>query len=84
MSKTATVKRYLLIAGCNYYPERSDGDWIGFFDSQEEAEACIAVQEDCSMFGPQAKYRVNNSEYLDDWYEIIDMKKFEGKDGLCS
>jgi hypothetical protein len=31
------MKRYLLIAGDDYYPDHGDGDWIGCFETYEDA-----------------------------------------------
>jgi hypothetical protein len=32
------MKRFLLIAGDHYYPRQGTGDWIGCFETEEEAE----------------------------------------------
>jgi len=33
------MQRFLLIAGERYYPREGTGDWIGCFETEEEAEA---------------------------------------------
>ena len=81
------MKPYLLIAGQQYYPDRADGDWIGCFESREEAESAVRTEKQTSLFlrGPlkgQVKeeweeYRVKHPSYGDhrvDWYEIVDLR----------
>lgn len=56
------MKTYLLIAGYNYYPARSTGDWIDCYDTEEEAtDKMNALKDD---------------DYAPDWYEIVDLKKW--------
>lgn len=56
-------KYYLLIAGENYYPNRGTGDWIGTFETHEEAEAKIKTVKD-------------KNRCLIEWYEIIDLREW--------
>ena len=78
------MKRYLLVAGDQYYPERGTGDWIGCFDTYKEAEALAVETEIKELFSIGArkgqdkstriKIIIDGSEY--DWYEIIDLKEW--------
>jgi hypothetical protein len=63
------MKRYLLAAGDNYYPNSPPGDWIDFFDSYDEAKEEVEQMMD----GPKYKdsYKIRDKFY--DWYEIIDL-----------
>jgi hypothetical protein len=64
------MKKFLLIAGYNYYPCAATEDWIGCFSSREEAESqIIVVQED--LLG---RISINGSRR--DWYEIIDLEEW--------
>lgn len=61
-------KLYLLIAGTNYYPERSTGDWIECFRSEKEAMDKVTKVK--------SQYQINNEIY--DWYDIVDLKEWLG------
>ena len=40
-------KPFLLIAGDKYYPQRGVGDWVGCYETIEDAEkACLEYQKD--------------------------------------
>lgn len=75
-------KPYLLIAGEAYYPEAGTGDWIGFFETYEQAKSCVEIVEVEVPFraGPrrgQVKeirtiLKVNGVKR--DWYEIVDVE----------
>ena len=53
------MKRFLLTAGLDYYPNYGTRDWIGCFETRQEAEE--AFQE------------LQLNKYKKDWYEIIDL-----------
>lgn len=56
------MKPYLLIAGDHYYPSAYTGDWIGCFETKEEAQ---------EKWGEISKLK-----YRYDWYEIVDLRKW--------
>ena len=62
------MKRYLLIAGKFYYPGKATSDWIGVYETYEEAEA--QVKRSPGSFN----YKVKGHEWGDNWYEIVDLK----------
>lgn len=51
-------KPYLLIVGQNYYPARGTGNWVGCFETEDEAHSKLATIP----------------EYQNDWYEIVDLR----------
>ena len=59
------IKKYLLMAGANYYPGKADQDWLGFFDSDQEARDFLKGQLD-----PE-------DAWYYDWYAIIDLSIWE-------
>ena len=66
-------KRFLLTAGNDYYPNRADADWVEFFETREEAESCVELEE------PQ-RYKITlpSGHYtFVDWYRIIDFEEWE-------
>ena len=68
------MKYYLLIAGENYYPARRTGDWIGCFETYEEALSQVKVEE-YDFRGKICKsYTVNGIEC--DWYKIVDLREW--------
>jgi hypothetical protein len=80
------MKRYLLTAGYQYYPQSGDNDWVGMFDTAEEAERLIQRETVHEYFsrGPrkgQVKSYKEVLKILDreiDWYEIIDLQNWSG------
>ena len=73
---------FLLVAGDQYYPERSDGDWVGFFDTYEEALTLVAEVKEDTFFsrGPRKGEVKSSKTYYKvdgrkrDWYEIINIE----------
>jgi hypothetical protein len=61
------MKTYLLIAGDNYYPSIGTGDWIGCFETYEEAFNQIEELPDTEYH----EYKIGDNEYH--WYDIIDL-----------
>lgn len=70
------MKRFLLIAGENYYPCSGTEDWVAAFETKEEAETWIRTDEKGKT---QVKHRYNwkgASEWNQvDWYEIVDLQE---------
>ena len=56
------MKPYLLIAGYNYYPGPNTSDWVGCFDSEEEAL--------------EAWEKLSKGEYPVEWYDIVDLREW--------
>jgi hypothetical protein len=81
------MKRYLLIAGDNYYPQSATSDWVGCFETYEEAEAKVVKTQEHELFsrGPRKGQIKSTSEYYSvngrncDWYEIIDLMEWMNK-----
>ena len=81
------MKKFLLIAGYGYYPQRGTEDWIGCFSSYKEAEELIKKEEIHEYFsrGPRKgeiketreKLFVNGQER--DWYDIVDLEEWMNK-----
>ena len=78
------MKYYLLIAGEDYYPSHRTGDWIGCFETYEEALSQIEVKKHHQYYtkgknkgeikDTYESYVVNGSEC--DWYEIVDLREW--------
>lgn len=78
------MKRFLLIAGDNYYPVGGTGDWIDTYATREEAAAQVVEVKHEVLFksGPR-KNQVKtyySSYHLKDrgqrvigWHEIVDL-----------
>ncbi len=56
------TKPYLLIAGYNFYPAPYTDDWIGCYDTEEEAEEKLKELK-------QEKYPV-------EWWDIVDLRRW--------
>ncbi len=69
------MKRFLLIAGGNYYPQQGTRDWIDSFDTYEEADSVVSTRSDTY---PQ--YKVEGNDWGYDWYEIIDLDNWKPGD----
>lgn len=77
-------KPFLLILGCNYYPEAYTGDWKGCFETVEEIWEKVTVNRRSILFQrgkkkgqierEYEKYLFEGSEY--DWIEIVDLRKW--------
>ncbi len=63
------MKQILLIAGYRYYPSKGSGDWVGFYESEEEIESQIKIisKNDTNI------YEIDGVVY--DWYEVVDLRK---------
>lgn len=81
------MKKFLLIAGCNYYPEAYTGDWKGCFATREEAESHITVEETPILYTSGKKINqvkeIHKSFLLDghpvDWYDIVNLEEWMNK-----
>jgi len=62
------MKRFLLVAGDQYYPGAGTKNWIGCFESCEAAAEKVQFDKEFSNF------IINGQSY--DWYEIIDLNKW--------
>lgn len=64
-------KPFLLILGCNYYPEAHTGDWKRCFETREEILSKIIEHKPSIPKGiyNQITYEFEGQEY--DWMEII-------------
>lgn len=60
------MKLFLLTAGDQYYPRSGSSDWIGFFETYEEAKA--------KVIGTTKPYIIDGTDY--DWYDIIDLETY--------
>jgi hypothetical protein len=54
-------KPFLLIAGDKYYPQRGVGDWVGCYETIEDAEKA---------------YLQHQQEIHTDWYDIVDLRRW--------
>lgn len=74
-------KNFLLLAGYYYYPQSGTDDWVGTYQTREEAEQLVSkeVEHDYFSRGPRKgqvketreRYKVNGR--VVDWYEIVDL-----------
>ena len=72
------MKKFLLIAGEDYYPRGKTDDWIGCFSTREEAENTI-IKEPFEYKGKTLfRYKTNDTDYVD-WYDIIDLEEWMNK-----
>ena len=76
------MKKFLLIAGDNYYPSSGTEDWKGCYATREEAESHITVEETPILYTSGKKINqvkeIHKSFLLDghhvDWYDIVDLE----------
>lgn len=61
------MKRYLVTRHECYYPEGGDSDWVGCFETYEEAQK--QAQKESEKF---------NKKFNDGFVEIIDLAKWIG------
>lgn len=66
------MKKYLLMAGNNYYPCSGTNDWIACFSTWEEANAAVTPTENHIDKKRSIEYYIiNDNKY--DWFEIVDL-----------
>ena len=79
-------KPYLLIGGPCYYPSGDTNDWIGCFETYEEAQQKVEVikqhiyytkgENKGEIKTTYERYVINCGDYDKncDWYEIVDLR----------
>jgi hypothetical protein len=78
------MKKFLLLAGQDYYPRGETDDWIGCFATREEAENAIIKEPYESKLQWESesqtryRYKTNDTDYVD-WYEIVDLEEWMNK-----
>ncbi len=72
------MKKFLLIAGQDYYPGHGTNDWIGTFETREEAENHITKTSFEYKGRLVFSYKVNNIDPVD-WYDIVDLEEWMNK-----
>ena len=72
------MKRFLLIAGDNYYPESGTEDWIATFKTRAEAEAEVKINPSILGDPRSAGSIIRGIRY--DWHEIVDLKEWTNED----
>ena len=70
------MKPYLLIAGDKYYPDRADGDWVGRYETREEAEEMMTYTSGKAHSWQVTQHPRYGKGYCVDWYEIIDLREW--------
>jgi hypothetical protein len=72
------MKKFLLLAGEDYYPGGKTDDWIGCFATREEAES-VVIKEPWEYNGKTLYHlKINGVDYVD-WYEIADLEEWMNK-----
>ncbi len=72
------MKKFLLLAGEDYYPGGKTDDWIGCFATREEAES-VVIKEPWEYNGKTHYHlKINGVDYVD-WYEIVDLEEWMNK-----
>lgn len=82
-------KPFLLIAGEGYYPSSGTDDWIGCFETCEEAKSQVEFVQYHSYYtkgknkgeikSTHETYVVKGGTYGDrkcDWYDIVDLREW--------
>jgi hypothetical protein len=78
-------KRFLLTAGDSYYPSSGSHDWIGFYETIEDAESMVEKTKVIKYYN-QGKnkgayksiiYTFSINGDTVDWYEIIDIMDWQ-------
>lgn len=80
------MKKFLLIAGDHYYPQARTEDWVGCFETYDDAKSMIEETHEDELFtkGPrkgQVKetrsiLKLKSSGFKVDWYEIVDLDEW--------
>jgi hypothetical protein len=60
------MRKFLLMAGDNYYPSAGVGDWIGCFETEEEARSQVIFHN--------GYYEISGS--MHDWFKIINLENW--------
>jgi hypothetical protein len=82
------MKRFLLIAGDNYYPEAYTGNWIGCFSTYEEAATKVTLVEHKRIITHGKRkgqeeitgrsHQIDGRDY--DWWDIFDLREWTEKE----
>ena len=72
------MKKFLLLAGQDYYPGRKTDDWVGCYSTKEEAESHITKTSLEYKGRTLYTYKVNDIDPVD-WYEIVDLEEWMNK-----
>ena len=80
------MKYFLLLAGDKYYPQPCTDDWLGCFQTEQEARDQVKEVENKRTItrgkrkGEEevvsVSYQIGDSKY--DWFEIVDLRKWIG------
>ena len=70
-------KPFLLIANEGYYPGDGTSDWIGCFETREEAEAQITITNGSNEDFDLA-FRAKDRSIRSGRYEIVDLREWVG------
>lgn len=80
------MKKFLLIAGSNYYPSSGTGDWVGCFETREDAKDVVEeiLYHDYFSRGKRKgqiksthkTYKVSGSNF--DWIKIVNLDHWIG------
>ena len=78
------MKYFLLIAGNSYYPQVGTDNWIGCFETFEEANSKASIIEHKRVItrgknkGQEEitgkSYRIGESIF--DWFDVVDLRKW--------
>jgi hypothetical protein len=66
------MKKFLLIAGDNYYPEAGTEDWIATLKTEEEAASEVTPKTSLDHW--LGAWEIRGCHY--DWYDIIDLREW--------
>lgn len=84
-------KPFLLIAGSHYYPSAYTDDWVGCYETYEEAKAQVELVQRHTYFkagknkgevkSTQEAYLVHREDYDRevDWFEIVDLNDWTNR-----
>lgn len=67
-------KYFLLIAGQTYYPSQGTDDWLGCYETMEEAESCV-IHTGSHKY---PEFKINNIDQYH-WYKIVDLRNWINK-----
>lgn len=82
------MKPFLLMAGDNYYPSGGSQDWIGCYETLEEAQAQVSrIEENQVVTIGKSKGQINVIWHYEivgktgkfDWYEVEDLRSWINK-----
>ena len=79
------MKKFLLIAGTCYYPQQGTEDWVGCFETYEEAKSKVQTTQEHQYFtkGPkkgqikETRTILSVNGHPEDWYQIVDLEEWD-------